>query len=135
MFYRRNLLFISYEIFTQITPEYFFKQTTSGEDMRDFTKLLKNKFKSKKYFEKHSRLGYLPVKSSEMASLVAASAASEVPASPSLSPQRTASKQDGNERLADRLNELDTRSGKYFSLNIFMHIIGDVIVFPKHFNF
>merc|ERR1719510_2453435 len=85
--------------------------TTSGEDMRDFTKLLKNKFKSKKYFEKHSRLGYLPVKSSEMASLVAASAASEVPASPSLSPQRTASKQDGNERLADRLNELDTRSG------------------------
>ena len=112
----------------------FFKQTTSGEDMRDFTKLLKNKFKSKKYFEKHSRLGYLPVKSSEMASL-AASAASEVPASPSLSPQRTASKQDGNERLADRLNELDTRSGKYFSLNIFMHIIGDVIVFPKLFNF
>ena len=102
--------------------------------MRDFTKLLKNKFKSKKYFEKHSRLGYLPVKSSEMASL-AASAASEVPASPSLSPQRTASKQDGNERLADRLNELDTRSGKYFSLNIFMHIIGDVIVFPKLFNF
>ena len=82
--------------------------------MRDFTKLLKNKFKSKKYFEKHSRLGYLPVKSSEMASLVAASAASEVPASPSLSPQRTTSKQDGNERLADRLNELDTRSGKYF---------------------
>ena len=29
--------------------------------MRDFTKLLKNKFKSKKYFKKHSRLGYLPV--------------------------------------------------------------------------
>jgi len=35
--------------------------TTSGEDMKDFTKLLKNKFKSKKYFKKHSRLGYLPV--------------------------------------------------------------------------
>ncbi len=28
--------------------------------MRDFTKLLKNKFKSKKYFKK-TRLGYLPV--------------------------------------------------------------------------
>ena len=74
-------------------------QTTSGEDMRDFTKLLKNKFKSKKYFEKHSRLGYLPVKASDMASL-ASNSASEAPASPSLSPQRTASKQDGNERLA-----------------------------------
>ncbi len=29
--------------------------------MRDFTKLLKNKFKSKKYFTKKTRLGYLPV--------------------------------------------------------------------------
>lgn len=36
-------------------------QTTSGEDMRDFTKVLKNKFRSKKYFAKHPRLGYLPV--------------------------------------------------------------------------
>uniref|UniRef100_A0A3Q1JRX4 Utrophin n=1 Tax=Anabas testudineus TaxID=64144 RepID=A0A3Q1JRX4_ANATE len=35
--------------------------TTSGEDMRDFTKVLKNKFRSKKYFAKHPRLGYLPV--------------------------------------------------------------------------
>nr|XP_061785642.1 dystrophin-like isoform X2 [Nerophis lumbriciformis] len=35
--------------------------TTSGEDMRDFTKVLKNKFRSKKYFTKHPRLGYLPV--------------------------------------------------------------------------
>ncbi|TNN68468.1 Utrophin [Liparis tanakae] len=29
--------------------------------MRDFTKVLKNKFRSKKYFAKHPRLGYLPV--------------------------------------------------------------------------
>ncbi|KAL6477687.1 hypothetical protein MHYP_G00135220 [Metynnis hypsauchen] len=36
-------------------------QTTSGEDVRDFTKVLKNKFRSKKYFTKHPRLGYLPV--------------------------------------------------------------------------
>ncbi|XP_030052433.1 utrophin isoform X2 [Microcaecilia unicolor] len=35
--------------------------TTSGEDVRDFTKVLKNKFRSKKYFTKHPRLGYLPV--------------------------------------------------------------------------
>ncbi|XP_051515681.1 utrophin-like isoform X3 [Myxocyprinus asiaticus] len=35
--------------------------TTSGEDMRDFTKVLKNKFRTKKYFAKHPRLGYLPV--------------------------------------------------------------------------
>ncbi|XP_062912108.1 utrophin-like isoform X7 [Mobula hypostoma] len=35
--------------------------TTSGEDVRDFTKVLKNKFRSKKYFAKHHRLGYLPV--------------------------------------------------------------------------
>jgi len=82
--------------------------TTSGEDMRDFTKLLKNKFKSKKYFEKHSRLGYLPVKTSSKGEIEAIPPA----ASPSLSPQRTASsKQDTTEKLVDRLNEVETRSG------------------------
>ncbi|XP_064602546.1 dystrophin-like isoform X2 [Liolophura sinensis] len=35
--------------------------TTSGEDVRDFTKVFKNKFKSKKFFKKHPRLGYMPV--------------------------------------------------------------------------
>uniref|UniRef100_A0A8C4WUK5 Dystrophin related protein 2 n=1 Tax=Eptatretus burgeri TaxID=7764 RepID=A0A8C4WUK5_EPTBU len=35
--------------------------TTSGEDIKDFAKVLKNKFKSKKYFDKHPRIGYLPV--------------------------------------------------------------------------
>lgn len=40
---------------------FFLLQTTSGEDVRDFTKVLKNKFRSKKYFSKHPRLGYLPV--------------------------------------------------------------------------
>lgn len=85
----------------------FFLQTTSGEDMRDFTKLLKNKFKSKKYFEKHSRLGYLPVKASNNGDS-SNSSVSEIPsavaavASPSLSPQRTSSRQDVNEKLADR---------------------------------
>lgn len=37
--------------------------TTSIEDMRDFTRALKNKFKSKRYFVKHPRIGYLPVRS------------------------------------------------------------------------
>ena len=70
--------------------------------MRDFTKLLKNKFKSKKYFEKHSRLGYLPVKTLSIGGSGGGGSVSgdgpspslsEVPASPSLSPQRTSSKQ------------------------------------------
>ncbi|XP_072499637.1 utrophin-like isoform X6 [Notamacropus eugenii] len=34
--------------------------TTSGEDVRDFTRVLRNKFRSKKHFAK-PRLGYLPV--------------------------------------------------------------------------
>lgn len=37
--------------------------TSSGEDMKDFAKILKNKFKSGRYFKKHSELGYLPVQS------------------------------------------------------------------------
>ncbi|KAK4879768.1 hypothetical protein RN001_007914 [Aquatica leii] len=37
--------------------------TTSVEDVRDFTKALRNKFKSKRYFLKHPRMGYLPVRS------------------------------------------------------------------------
>ncbi|XP_061692778.1 dystrophin isoform X3 [Syngnathoides biaculeatus] len=35
--------------------------TTSGEDVRDFAKVLKNKFRTKRYFTKHPRMGYLPV--------------------------------------------------------------------------
>jgi hypothetical protein len=40
---------------------YFSFQTSSGEDIRDFTKVVKNKFKTKRHFRKHPRLGYLPV--------------------------------------------------------------------------
>ncbi|XP_059499738.1 utrophin-like [Stegostoma tigrinum] len=36
-------------------------KTTSGEDVRDFSKVLKNKFRSKKHFAKHPRLSYLLV--------------------------------------------------------------------------
>lgn len=45
---------------------YILLQTTSGEDVRDFTKVLKNKFRSKKYFSKHPRLGYLPVQTIDL---------------------------------------------------------------------
>jgi len=38
-------------------------QTTSAENVRDFTKTFKNKFRTKRYFKKHRRLGYLPVQS------------------------------------------------------------------------
>ena len=58
-----------------------FYQTTSGEDVRDFTKLLRNKLLSRK--KKTSRLGYLPVNSLE----------AETPESPSLSPGRSVSRQ------------------------------------------
>ena len=98
--------------------------TTSGEDMKDFTKLLKNKFKSKKYFKKHSRLGYLPVGQAfpgsgfssnnyetglESTPSAVVNQSSEG-GSPSLSPQRSSSKQDISEKFADRLAELDTVS-------------------------
>ena len=54
------------------------------------------------------RLGYLPVKTSSKGEIEAIPPA----ASPSLSPQRTASsKQDTTEKLVDRLNEVETRSG------------------------
>lgn len=41
--------------------ENYLLQTTSGEDVRDFTRALRNKFKSARYFKKHPRVGYLPV--------------------------------------------------------------------------
>ena len=37
------------------------KQSSSSDDIKDFTKSLRNKFKSKRYFKKHPKLGYLPV--------------------------------------------------------------------------
>jgi len=45
-------------------------QTTSAEDMRDFRKMFKNKFRTKRYFKKHPRLGYLPVQSDFDASTI-----------------------------------------------------------------
>lgn len=62
--------------------------------MRDFTQLLKNKFKPKKYFRKNTRLGYLPVQTSGEGSVMS----DGIPSSPGLSPQRTISKVDISER-------------------------------------
>jgi PREDICTED: similar to dystrophin CG31175-PA, isoform A len=36
-------------------------ETNSGEDVRDFTKVIRNKLKSKKHFKRYPRVGYLPV--------------------------------------------------------------------------
>ena len=35
--------------------------TRSAEDVRDFTRIIRNKFKSKRHFKRHPRVGYLPV--------------------------------------------------------------------------
>lgn len=76
-------------------------QTTSGEDVRDFTRALRNKFKSKRYFKKHPRVGYLPVQT------VLEGDALE---SPAPSPQHSSLSQDMHSRLemyASRLAEVE----------------------------
>ena len=77
--------------------------TTSGEDVRDFTRVIKNKFKTKRHFKKHPRLGFLPVQT------VLEGDALE---SPSPSPQHSTSSQDMHSRLelyASRLAEVEQR--------------------------
>uniref|UniRef100_A0A0B7BMN7 Dystrophin n=1 Tax=Arion vulgaris TaxID=1028688 RepID=A0A0B7BMN7_9EUPU len=78
--------------------------TTSGEDVRDFSKVFKNKFKSKRHFKKHPRRGYLPVDSHlEGDSLE----------SPNPSPQHSIS-QDMHTRLemmSSRIAEVEQRQG------------------------
>ncbi|XP_069136952.1 dystrophin-like isoform X1 [Argopecten irradians] len=77
--------------------------TTSGEDVRDFTKMLKNKFKTKKHFKKHPRLGFLPVQTVLEGDILE---------SPSPSPQHSISSQDMHSRLelyANRLAEVEQR--------------------------
>ncbi|XP_021924412.1 dystrophin-like isoform X3 [Zootermopsis nevadensis] len=78
--------------------------TTSGEDVRDFTRALRNKFKSKRYFKKHPRVGYLPVQT------VLEGDALE---SPAPSPQHSTLSQDMHSRLemyASRLAEVELRT-------------------------
>nr|CAD7262996.1 unnamed protein product [Timema shepardi] len=82
--------------------------TTSGEDVRDFTRALRNKFKSKRYFKKHPRVGYLPVQT------VLEGDALE---SPAPSPQHSTLTQDMHSRLemyASRLAEVELRTRTHF---------------------
>ena len=39
----------------------YYCATKTGEDVRDFSKIIRNKFKSKRHFRKHPKMGYLPV--------------------------------------------------------------------------
>ncbi|KRY85779.1 Dystrophin [Trichinella pseudospiralis] len=41
----------------------YYRAAKSGEDVRDFGRVIRNRFKSKHYWKKHPRLGYLPVQS------------------------------------------------------------------------
>lgn len=82
----------------------YITKTTSGEDVRDFTRALRNKFKSKRYFKKHPRVGYLPVQT------VLEGDALE---SPAPSPQHSTLSQDMHSRLemyASRLAEVELRT-------------------------
>uniref|UniRef100_A0A1A8KKC5 Dystrophin n=1 Tax=Nothobranchius kuhntae TaxID=321403 RepID=A0A1A8KKC5_NOTKU len=97
--------------------------TTSGEDMRDFTKVLKNKFRSKKYFAKHPRLGYLPVQTvlegDNMETPVTLINFWPVDHAPCSSPQL--SHDDTHSRIehyANRLAEMENRNGSYLNDSI-----------------
>ncbi|XP_055249426.1 dystrophin isoform X3 [Moschus berezovskii] len=84
--------------------------TTSGEDVRDFAKVLKNKFRTKRYFAKHPRMGYLPVQT------VLEGDNMETPASsPQLSHDDTHSR---IEHYASRLAEMENSSGSYLNDSI-----------------
>uniref|UniRef100_A0A3B3R1U0 Dystrophin n=1 Tax=Paramormyrops kingsleyae TaxID=1676925 RepID=A0A3B3R1U0_9TELE len=81
--------------------------TTSGEDVRDFAKVLKNKFRTKRYFAKHPRMGYLPVQTVLEGDNI------ETPtSSPQLSHDDTHSR---IEHYASRLAEMETRNGTCIS--------------------
>ncbi|XP_077199072.1 dystrophin isoform X5 [Paroedura picta] len=84
--------------------------TTSGEDVRDFAKVLKNKFRTKRYFAKHPRMGYLPVQT------VLEGDNMETPASsPQLSHDDTHSR---IEHYASRLAEMENTNGTYLNDSI-----------------
>uniref|UniRef100_A0A2K6GLL6 ZZ-type domain-containing protein n=1 Tax=Propithecus coquereli TaxID=379532 RepID=A0A2K6GLL6_PROCO len=84
--------------------------TTSGEDVRDFAKVLKNKFRTKRYFAKHPRMGYLPVQT------VLEGDNMETPASsPQLSHDDTHSR---IEHYASRLAEMENSNGSYLNDSI-----------------
>uniref|UniRef100_A0A672IQU9 Dystrophin n=1 Tax=Salarias fasciatus TaxID=181472 RepID=A0A672IQU9_SALFA len=72
--------------------------TTSGEDVRDFAKVLKNKFRTKRYFAKHPRMGYLR---------------------PGSSPQLSHDDPHHPDRaIRHRLAEMENRNGSYLNDSI-----------------
>ncbi|XP_058236880.1 dystrophin isoform X2 [Hemibagrus wyckioides] len=97
--------------------------TTSGEDVRDFAKVLKNKFRTKRYFAKHPRMGYLPVQTilegdnmETPVTLINFWPVDHLPASsPQLSHDDTHSR---IEHYASRLAEMENRNGSYVNENI-----------------
>ncbi|XP_072514120.1 dystrophin isoform X6 [Salminus brasiliensis] len=97
--------------------------TTSGEDVRDFAKVLKNKFRTKRYFAKHPRMGYLPVQTilegDNMETPVTLINFWPVDHPPASSPQL--SHDDTHSRIehyASRLAEMENRNGSYVTENI-----------------
>ncbi|XP_067116720.1 dystrophin isoform X2 [Osmerus mordax] len=97
--------------------------TTSGEDVRDFAKVLKNKFRTKRYFAKHPRMGYLPVQTilegDNMETPVTLINFWPVEHAPASSPQL--SHDDTHTRIehyASRLAEMENRNGSYLNDSI-----------------
>ncbi|XP_026220006.1 dystrophin isoform X1 [Anabas testudineus] len=97
--------------------------TTSGEDVRDFAKVLKNKFRTKRYFAKHPRMGYLPVQTilegDNMETPVTLINFWPVDHAPGSSPQL--SHDDTHTRIehyANRLAEMEIRNGSYLNDSI-----------------
>ncbi|XP_060232779.1 dystrophin isoform X6 [Meriones unguiculatus] len=97
--------------------------TTSGEDVRDFAKVLKNKFRTKRYFAKHPRMGYLPVQTvlegDNMETPVTLINFWPVESAPASSPQL--SHDDTHSRIehyASRLAEMENSNGSYLNDSI-----------------
>ncbi|KAK7893275.1 hypothetical protein WMY93_022427 [Mugilogobius chulae] len=96
--------------------------TTSGEDVRDFAKVLKNKFRTKRYFAKHPRMGYLPVQTilegdnmETPVTLINFWPVDAPGSSPQLSHDDTHTR---IEHYANRLAEMENRNGSYLNDSI-----------------
>ncbi|XP_042196722.1 dystrophin-related protein 2 [Callorhinchus milii] len=81
--------------------------TTSGENVRDFAKTLKNKFRTKQYFSRHPQRGYLPVQS------VMEGDSIDTPVSSPLLPH--ADTHSRIEHYASRLAEMENKNCSFFS--------------------
>ncbi|XP_069749487.1 dystrophin-related protein 2 [Narcine bancroftii] len=81
--------------------------TTSGENVRDFAKTLKNKFRTKQYFSKHPQRGYLPVQSLMEGDNI------DTPATSPMLPH--ADTHSRIEHYANRLAEMESKNCSFFS--------------------